>query len=68
LSSKKNPEDGEYVFEFYEDDFADTLETKPPVAHEDYNEVNFEEDLNEEQLEIVNNIPDPAPAMTNIGP
>ncbi|MBD3256415.1 MAG: AAA family ATPase [Candidatus Lokiarchaeota archaeon] len=67
MSSKKDPEDGEYVFEFYEDDFADILETKPPVAHEDYNKVNFEEDLNEEQLEIVNNIHGPMLVIAGAG-
>ncbi|MFO8020052.1 MAG: ATP-dependent helicase [Promethearchaeia archaeon] len=52
----KEPDGEEYVFEYYEDDFAQSLEESPSKLDYDYNDIDFEEDLNEEQLEIVNNI------------
>lgn len=68
VSSDKNPEEEEFVFEFYDEDYAETLEPKePPKVTEEYNEIDFEEDLNAEQLEIVNNISGPMLVIAGAG-
>ncbi|GAH42004.1 unnamed protein product, partial [marine sediment metagenome] len=59
LNSKKDPVEEEFVFEFYDEDYADSLEIEKPEVIEEYNDINFEEDLNDEQLEIINNIKGP---------
>lgn len=59
MSSKKGNAHEEYVFEFYDADYTESLEVKEPEIIEEYNEIDFENDLNEEQLEIVNNIKGP---------
>lgn len=56
MSNKKKNKEEEYIFEFYDDDFAESLEVVPSKLKEQYKEINFEDDLNEEQLEIINNI------------
>ncbi len=65
MSSKKDEIDEEFVFEFYDEDYAESLEEEIPS--EEYNEVNFEEDLNAEQLEIVNNIKGPMLVIAGAG-
>ncbi|NVM34547.1 MAG: ATP-dependent helicase [Candidatus Lokiarchaeota archaeon] len=55
MSNKKENIEEEYVFEFY-DDFTESLEEEPTKFKEQYKEINFQDDLNEEQLEIINNI------------
>jgi len=61
-----NPEE-EYVFEFYDEDYADSLEEKEPEVIEEYNEIIFKEDLNEEQLKIINNIKGPMLIIAGAG-
>ena len=68
MSSKKEDEDEEFVFEFYDDeDFAETLDEDLPKGLEEYNEVNFEDELNDEQLDIVNNIHGPMLVIAGAG-
>ncbi|MHA2391998.1 MAG: ATP-dependent helicase, partial [Promethearchaeota archaeon] len=63
---KENPEE-EYLFEFYDNDYADSLEVEVPRERVEYNEVNFEDDLNDEQLEIINNIQGPMLVIAGAG-
>ncbi|MFX1488670.1 MAG: ATP-dependent helicase, partial [Promethearchaeota archaeon] len=67
MNSEKDENNEEYVFEFYEEDYAESLEEELIVSHEDYNEINFDEDLNEEQLEIINNIKGPMLVIAGAG-
>ncbi|MFX0027172.1 MAG: ATP-dependent helicase [Candidatus Hermodarchaeota archaeon] len=61
----KNAE--EYVFEFYDEDYAESLEDEIPEKEEEYNEIDFESDLNEEQLKVVNNISGPMLVIAGAG-
>ncbi len=67
MNSKKDPTQDQYVFEFYEDDYAETLEIEEPEVIEEYNDINFEEGLNEEQLNIINNIKGPMLVIAGAG-
>lgn len=67
MHSKKNKADEEFVFEFYEEDYAESLEPVTTPVAEEYNEVNFKADLNEEQMEIVNNIKGPLLIIAGAG-
>ena len=64
--NKENIEE-EYIFEFYDEDYAEALEDITPQVIEEYNEINFEEELNEEQLEIINNIEGPMLVIAGAG-
>ena len=60
MTQKKEEVEEEFVFEFYDETYAESLDDEEvPEITEDYNEVDFTTDLNEEQLEIVNNIQGP---------
>ncbi|MFX1243159.1 MAG: ATP-dependent helicase, partial [Promethearchaeota archaeon] len=65
MSQKKDKQE-EYVFEFYDDEYAESLEEHPAVI-KNYNDISFEEDLNEEQLKIVNNIKGPMLIIAGAG-
>lgn len=67
MNSKKDPAEEEYVFEFYDEDYGESLEIEKPEIIEEYNDINFEEDLNEEQLEIINNIKGPMLVIAGAG-
>ncbi|MFW9874600.1 MAG: ATP-dependent helicase [Candidatus Thorarchaeota archaeon] len=67
MNSRKDHTEEEYVFEFYGEDFAESLKIEEPELIEEYNEINFEEDLNEEQLEIINNIKGPMLVIAGAG-
>ncbi|MFX1375896.1 MAG: ATP-dependent helicase [Promethearchaeota archaeon] len=67
MNSKKNSVEEEYVFEFYDEDFSESLDTEVPDTIEQYNIINFEKDLNEEQLEIINNIKGPMLVIAGAG-
>lgn len=68
MTQKKDGEQEEFIFEFYDEDYAKSLEeVEKPVLIEEYNDVDFEEDLNEEQLEIVNNIQGPMLVIAGAG-
>ncbi len=68
MTQKKETPEEEFVFEFYDEDYAKSLEDveKPKVIVE-YNNVDFETDLNEEQLEIVSNIQGPMLVIAGAG-
>lgn len=66
--SESTDSDEEYVFEFY-DDVGEDFETEPTsdaISH-DYNEIDFEKNLNKEQLEIINNIEGPMLVIAGAG-
>ncbi|TXT53572.1 MAG: DNA helicase [Promethearchaeota archaeon] len=63
---QEDPEE-EHVFEFIDNDFDLNFQKskRPPI--EEYNKVNFEENLNDEQLEIVKNIKGPMLVIAGAG-
>ncbi len=68
MTQKKESGEEEFVFEFYDEDYAKSLEDiEKPVTIEEYNEIDFETGLNEEQLEIVNNIQGPMLVIAGAG-
>lgn len=67
MNTKKKNIEEEYVFEFYDEDYAESLEEEIPQIVEEYNEINFEKDLNDEQLEIVENINGPMLIIAGAG-
>jgi DNA helicase-2/ATP-dependent DNA helicase PcrA len=67
LNLKKDKIEEEYIFEFYDEDYAESLEEEIPDIVEEYNEINFNKDLNNEQLEIVNNIKGPMLVIAGAG-
>ena len=67
MAPKDEEIEEEYVFEFYEEDYAESLEEEIPKVIEEYNEIDFEHELNEEQLEIVNNINGPMLIIAGAG-
>jgi DNA helicase-2/ATP-dependent DNA helicase PcrA len=66
LNQKKDNPEEEYVFEFFEEDYAESLEPFP-IAIKEYNQISFEDDLNEEQLKIINNIKGPILIIAGAG-
>jgi len=67
MSQDKENTSEKYIFEFYDDDFSESLEPEISKIAEKYNDVDFESDLNEEQLEIVNNIQGPMLVIAGAG-
>ncbi|MFX0012691.1 MAG: UvrD-helicase domain-containing protein, partial [Candidatus Hermodarchaeota archaeon] len=67
MTMKKDGDDEEFVFEFYEDDYGDTLESRLPAKAEKYNDIDFTKDLNDQQLEIVNKIEGPMLVIAGAG-
>ncbi|MHA1487544.1 MAG: UvrD-helicase domain-containing protein, partial [Promethearchaeota archaeon] len=58
----------EFVFEFYDEAYVETLDDgDAPEITKEYNQVDFKTDLNEEQLEIVNNIQGPMLVIAGAG-
>ena len=41
MNQKKDIAEEEYVFEFYDEDYAESLEVELPKVIEEYNEINF---------------------------
>lgn len=68
MKKEADSNDEEFVFEFYENvgDNFDTGKEPKAITH-DYNEVDFEKNLNEEQLEIINNIEGPMLVIAGAG-
>ncbi|MEJ2293605.1 MAG: ATP-dependent helicase [Candidatus Lokiarchaeota archaeon] len=66
VSTEKNPKE-EYVFEFYDEDYVDVLQPELQKPLEEYNEIDFESDLNDEQLEVINNIKGPMLIIAGAG-
>jgi DNA helicase-2/ATP-dependent DNA helicase PcrA len=68
MTTKKEEMEEEFVFEFYDEDYAESLDdVEAEKITEEYNEVDFKTDLNEEQLEIVNNIQGPMLVIAGAG-
>jgi len=57
----------EFIFEFIEEDYAESLQEKVTEVPVKYNEIKFEENLNEEQLSIINNISGPMLVIAGAG-
>ena len=67
-SSNKFRKVEEFVFEFYDETYAESLDDEGvPKITEEYNKVDFKADLNEEQFEIVNNIQGPMLVIAGAG-
>ncbi len=64
---KKNKTEEEFIFEFYDEDIDESLEDNLPKIQYEYKNINFKEDLNEEQLEIVNNLKGPMLVIAGAG-
>ncbi|MHA1671973.1 MAG: ATP-dependent helicase [Promethearchaeota archaeon] len=56
-----------FTFEYYDEDYDDSLDAEISEAIEAYNPVNFESELNEEQLNIVNNLNGPMLVIAGAG-
>ena len=67
MKPKKDKPQEEYVFEFYDEDYSESLKIEVSKTIEEYNEINFNDDLNEEQLEIINNIKGPMLVIAGAG-
>ncbi len=67
MPAEKEEVSEEYVFEFYDEDYAESLEVQISAAVDEYNDVDFEADLNKEQLNIVNNIKGPMLVIAGAG-
>ena len=67
MPSKNNKMNDEFVFEFIEEDYAESLKEKTPEVPGDYKEIKFEENLNDEQLSIINNINGPMLVIAGAG-
>jgi DNA helicase-2/ATP-dependent DNA helicase PcrA len=57
----------EYTFEFYDEDHTESIKIEETEFIEEYNEVNFFSDLNDEQLEIVDNLKGPMLVIAGAG-
>ncbi|MFX1279311.1 MAG: ATP-dependent helicase [Promethearchaeota archaeon] len=67
MNQNKEKSNEEYVFEFYDEDYIESLEVEVPKIIEEYKQINFEDDLNDEQLEIINNINGPMLVIAGAG-
>lgn len=67
MNTNKDKNEEEFVFEFYEEDSTASLEEKVSEVLEKYNSINFDKDLNEEQLAIVNNLKGPMLVIAGAG-
>jgi len=67
LNEKQQDPEEDYVFEFYDDDYSESLELEPVLLDEKYNAVDFKSNLNDEQLEIVDNIRGPMLIIAGAG-
>ncbi|GAG58179.1 unnamed protein product, partial [marine sediment metagenome] len=67
MSKDKDSKDlsEEFIFEFYEEVENTSVNGKELIKK--YNTINFEQELNEEQLEIVNNIKGPMLVIAGAG-
>ncbi|MHA1295606.1 MAG: ATP-dependent helicase [Promethearchaeota archaeon] len=67
MSSEKSKIQEKFVFEFYDETLNELFLKDVEIAEEVYNEVDFENDLNEEQLEIINNLRGPMLVIAGAG-
>ncbi|TXT61666.1 MAG: DNA helicase [Promethearchaeota archaeon] len=66
MKNGKDHTEEEYVFEFYED-MEQNFEAEASSMPNKYNDVKFEENLNDEQLKIINNIKGPMLIIAGAG-
>jgi DNA helicase-2/ATP-dependent DNA helicase PcrA len=66
MKNKDKVTNEEFVFEFYED-FEQDFTTEIPSVSREYNQINFEDNLNDEQLNIINNIRGPMLVIAGAG-
>jgi DNA helicase-2/ATP-dependent DNA helicase PcrA len=67
MTSPRENSKEEYVFEFYDEDYIDVFQPEPQAPLEEYNKIDFESNLNDEQLEVVNNINGPMLIIAGAG-
>ncbi|MBY9017681.1 MAG: ATP-dependent helicase [Candidatus Lokiarchaeota archaeon] len=67
MPSQKVNMNEKFTFEYYDEDYDDSLDAEISEAIEEYNPVNFESELNEEQLNIVNNLNGPMLVIAGAG-
>ena len=67
MPSQKNNMNEKFTFEYYDEDYDDSLDAEISEAIEEYSPVNFESELNEEQLNIVNNLNGPMLVIAGAG-
>lgn len=67
MSPPENDSKDEFVFEFYDNDYVDLVMPEKTGPVEEYNVVDFQEDLNKEQLNVVNNIKGPMLILAGAG-
>ncbi|MFX1274208.1 MAG: ATP-dependent helicase [Promethearchaeota archaeon] len=67
MSRKKKNSEEEYIFEFYDEDYVEPLESDTSQISEIYNTVDFEGNLNDEQLDIINNLNGPVLVIAGAG-
>ncbi|MBY8984898.1 MAG: ATP-dependent helicase [Candidatus Lokiarchaeota archaeon] len=67
MSDKKENSEEEFIFEIYDEDYANALEEEVTEVIEEYNEINFDKDLNDEQLKIIENIKGPMLVIAGAG-
>ncbi|MHA1192296.1 MAG: ATP-dependent helicase [Promethearchaeota archaeon] len=67
MPSQKINMNEKFTFEYYDEDYDDSLDAEISEAIEEYNPVNFESELNEEQLNIVNNLNGPMLVIAGAG-
>lgn len=67
MSSEKSKIQEKFVFEFYDETLNELFLKDVEIAEEVYNEVDFENNLNEEQLEIINNLRGPMLIIAGAG-
>jgi DNA helicase-2/ATP-dependent DNA helicase PcrA len=67
MPSQKTKMNEKFTFEYYDADNDDYLDAEVSEVIEEYNPVNFESELNEEQLNIVNNLNGPMLVIAGAG-
>ncbi|KKN43986.1 hypothetical protein LCGC14_0697690 [marine sediment metagenome] len=67
MNSKKYKNEEDFIFEFYEEDSPTPLEENVPDILEDYKKINFDKELNEQQLAIIDNLKGPMLVIAGAG-
>jgi len=67
MPSQKINMNEKFIFEYLDEDYDDSLDAEITEVLEEYNPVNFESELNEEQLNIVNNLKGPMLVIAGAG-
>ncbi|MBY9004315.1 MAG: ATP-dependent helicase [Candidatus Lokiarchaeota archaeon] len=67
MPSQKTNMNEKFTFEYLDEDYDDSLDAEISEVIEEYNPVNFESELNEEQLNIINNLKGPMIVIAGAG-